>query len=87
MERRHVLFGRPSVLKLWSVVPIESSVSTLRFESYELNKHCRATYQSRVNNRSSFVFELVHSDILGSSRVPSVKDFKYFLFLLMTSLT
>ena len=32
-----------------------------------------------VNNRSSFAFELVHSDVWGRSRVPSVKGFTYFL--------
>jgi len=67
--------------KLWS----ESSVSTLGCESCELGKHHRATYQSRVNNRSSSAFELVHPDVWSPCRIPSVKSFRY-EFLLMTSL-
>jgi len=75
----HWRLGHPSVQMLWSVVLIDSSVSTLGDESCELGKHYRTTYQSRINNHSSFVFELVHSDVWGPSRVPSVKGFKYFL--------
>ena len=75
----HWCLGHLSVQKLRSVVPITSSISSLGCESCELNKHHRATYQSRVNNRSNFAFELVHSDVWGPSRVPSIKDFRYFL--------
>jgi len=70
------------VQKLWFVVPIDSSVSTLGCESCELGKHHCATYQSRVNNRSSSAFELVHSDVWGPSHVPSVKGFRYFLIFI-----
>jgi len=70
--------GHPSVLKLRSVIPIESSIFSLGRESCELVKHHHATFKSRVNNRSSSAFDLVHSDIWGTSRVPSIKGFKYF---------
>jgi len=62
-----------------SVIPVESSISSLGCESCELGKHHRAIFQSRVNNRSSSAFELVHSNVWGPSRVPSIKDFRYFL--------
>ena len=44
-----------------------------------MDKHHRVSFSSRVNNRSSPAFELVHSDVWGSSRVPSSKGFRYFL--------
>jgi len=42
-------------------------------------KHHSVSFPSRVNNRNSSAFELVHSDIWGPSCVPSSKDFRYFL--------
>jgi len=76
----HWRLGHPSVQKLRSVVPITSSVFTLNCKSCELGKHHRATYHSRVNNRSSTAFELVQSDVWGPSHVPFIKSFRYFLF-------
>ena len=61
-----------------SVVPVESFVSTLGFTTCELGKQHHVFFPSRVNNRSSSVFELVHSDIWDPYCVPSVKDFRYF---------
>ena len=43
---RYWRMGHPSVQKLQSVIPIESSISTLGYESCELGKHYCATYQS-----------------------------------------
>ena len=48
--------------KFKSVIPVEFSISSLGCESYELGKHHCATFQSQVNNRNSFAFELVHFD-------------------------
>ena len=76
----HWRLGHPSVQKLRSVIPIESSIPSLACESCELGKHHRATFQSRVNNRSSSAFELVHYDIWCPSRVLFNKGFRYFLF-------
>ena len=56
-----------------------SSISSLGCESCELGKHHRAIFQSRVNSRSSYTFELVHSDVWGPSRKPSIKGFRNFL--------
>ena len=63
------------------VVSISSSVSSLDYESCELSKHHRATYPSRVNNRSCSAFELVRSDVWGSSHVSFVKNLDIFSFL------
>jgi len=69
----------PSMQKLRSVIPIESSISSLGCESCELDKHHCTTFQSWVNNRNSSAFELVHSNVWGPSHVPSIKGFRYFL--------
>ena len=74
--------GHPSVQKMWSVIPIEPSISSLGCESCELGKHHHATFQSRVNSRNSSAYELVHSDVWGPSRVPSIKGVKYFLLFI-----
>jgi len=71
--------GHPSLQKIRSVIPVESFISSLSCKSCELGKHHRATFQSRVNNRSSSAFELVHSDVWNPSRMPSIKGFRYFL--------
>jgi len=70
--------GHPLVQKLQFVVPIEFSISVLSCESCKLGKHHRATYQSGINNHNSSTFELIHSDVWGPSRVPSVKGFRCF---------
>jgi len=71
--------GSPLVQKMRSVIPVESSISSLGYESCELGKYHRAAFQSRVNSRSSFAFELVHFNVWESSCVPSIKGFRYFL--------
>jgi len=83
---RHWRLGHPSLQKIQSVIPVESSISSLGCEFCELGKHHRATFQSRVNSHSSSVFELVHSDVWGPNRMPSIKGFKYFLFFVARSL-
>jgi len=62
----HWSLGHLLQQKFRSVVLITSSVSSLECESCELAKQHHATYQTRVNNRSSSVFKLVHSDVWGS---------------------
>ena len=47
-----------------------------------MGKASSCLFFSRVNNRSSSAFELVHSDIWGPSRVFSVKSFRYFLIFI-----
>ena len=61
----HWRLGHPLLQKFRSVIPVESSVFSLGCESCELGKNHRATFQSRVNNRKSFTFELVHYDVGG----------------------
>jgi len=77
----HWRLGHPSMQKLQFVVPIKSSISSLGCEYCELDIH-RATFKSRVDNRSSFMFELVRSDVWGPTRVLSSKGFRYFLLFI-----
>jgi len=75
----HWCWGHPSLQKLWSVIFVESSFSTLGCAFYEMGKHHRVFFLSRVNNHNSSAFELVHSDVWGPSPVLLSKDFRYFL--------
>ena len=75
----HWRLDHPSMQKFQSVIPVGSFVSYSGCDSCELGKHHCAIFQSRVNNRSSYAFELVHSDVWGLSRVPSIKGFRYFM--------
>jgi len=81
----HWRLGHSSLQKMRSVIPVESSISSLGCESCELGKLHRATFQSRVNSCNSFAFELVHFDVWGPSCMPSIKGFRFFCSLLMTS--
>ena len=76
----HWHLDHPSFQKMRSIIFVETSISSLGCESSELDKYHHATFPSRVNSRSSSPFELVHSDIWGSSLMPSIKGFRYFLF-------
>ncbi|KAK4385974.1 Retrovirus-related Pol polyprotein from transposon TNT 1-94 [Sesamum angolense] len=59
------------------VLPIKSP--HLECESCELGKHHRASFPSRVDNRSSSPFTLVHSDIWGPCYFESISGFHYFI--------
>ena len=65
--------------KLRQVIPSLSSISTLKCEAYQLNKHHRNSFPRRVESRELQFFELVHTDIWGPSRVKSQKEFQYFV--------
>ncbi|PRQ49627.1 putative RNA-directed DNA polymerase [Rosa chinensis] len=51
--------------------------SALRCETYVLAKSHRATYSPRVSNKSVIPFELIHSDVWGPSREPTVSGMRY----------
>ena len=82
----HWRLGHPSLQKIRSIIPVESSISSLCCESCELGNHHHATFPSRVNNRSSSPFELVHSDIWVLVVCPLLRILDIFCSLLMTSL-
>ncbi|KAK4381918.1 Retrovirus-related Pol polyprotein from transposon RE2 [Sesamum angolense] len=82
----HCCLGHPSLAKLEQLLPLESAVSKLECEFYELGKHHRVSYPSRVNNCSSSPFDLVHSNVWGPSRIEFVGGLDILLALLMITL-
>jgi len=82
----HWRLGHPSLQKLRSVVLVESFVSTLGCASREFGKHHHVSFPSRVNNRSSSAFELIHNDVGVLVVCLRLKALDIFLFLLLTSL-
>ena len=48
-------------------------------ESYQLGKHHRSSYSSRDDIPSSAPFDLLHCDVWGSSRTPSVSGHHYYI--------
>ena len=69
--------GHPSLNKLKKMVPNLSHLQSFQCESCQLGKHARSSFQNKKNNQSKYPFEIVHSDIWGPSRVPSVLGFRY----------
>ncbi|RDX95195.1 hypothetical protein CR513_22320, partial [Mucuna pruriens] len=74
----HNCLGHLSLAKLKLMVPSLNKLSTLDYESCQLGKHVRSTFPNQVNKRCNFSFSIVHSDILGPSRVTSF-GFNYFV--------
>jgi len=75
----HNRLGHPSLSKLRKMDVSLSTLSSLQCESCQLDKQTRASFPSSPNSRSTFPFQLVHSDVWGPSRVSSVFGFRYFV--------
>ena len=75
----HNRLGHPSVSKLRQMDASLSTLSSLPCESCQLGKHTRSSFSGNLNSRSTSPFQLVHSDVWGPSRVPSVFGFQYFV--------
>ena len=73
--------GHPSVQIMRFVISIESYISSLGCESCELGKYHRATFQGRVNSRSSSAFELVYSDVWVLVVCPLLRVLNIFYFV------
>ena len=78
-ELLHNRFGHPSLLKLKHLVPSLSSLSVLECESCQLGKQSRVSFPKIVNNKALAMFDIVHSDIWGPSRVSTILGFNYFV--------
>ena len=75
----HNRLGHPSLSKFQKLVPHFSSLSLLECESYQLGKHTRVLFPKRLDPRTKFPFELVHTDVWGPSRSTSTLGFHYFV--------
>lgn len=80
-ELLHSQLGHPSLLKLHKMVPSLSSSSLVECESCQLGKHTRTSFPKRVNNRATAMFDIVHSDIWGPSRVNSSLGYYFVIFV------
>jgi len=75
----HFRLGHASLKFIKSLFSFVKNISKLECESCQFGKHHRTLFSSRVVNRCSSPFEIVHIDIWGSTRVKSVSDFSYFV--------
>ncbi|XP_075111907.1 uncharacterized protein LOC107787662 [Nicotiana tabacum] len=75
----HNRLGHPSLAKLQKLIPSLFTLSSIECESCQLGKHTRISFPKRVNNRAISMFDIVHSDIWGPSRVVSNLRFQYFV--------
>lgn len=66
--------GCPSLMKLH-----QKCVFVLECEGCQLGKHHRSSFHRHVENCQLQSFELVHTNILGPSRVKNSKGFQYFV--------
>ena len=61
------------------MIPRFSSLSSIECESCQLGKHTRVSFPKRLDHRTKSLFDLVHTDIWGHSRVESTLGFRYFV--------
>jgi len=68
--------SHPSLAKMQQPIPSLSKLSSLSCESCQLRKHSYSSLPSNVS-QCAFLFALIHSNILGLSRVQSNLGFQY----------
>ncbi|PRQ21141.1 putative RNA-directed DNA polymerase [Rosa chinensis] len=81
----HRRLGHPPFSLMKTTMPtlfIGVNESALRCETCVLAKSHRATYSPRVSNKSVIPFELIHSDVWGPSREPTVSGMRYFVLFI-----
>ena len=75
----HSRLDYKSLSKFRKLVPHFSSLSSLECESCQLGKHTRVFFLKSLDPRTRSYFELVHTDVWGSSRSTSTLGFRYFV--------
>ena len=78
----HNCLGHPNISKLRKMVPRFSSLSSIECESCQLGKHTRVSFPKHLDQRTKSPFELVHTDVWGSSQAESTLGFRYFVILI-----
>nr|KYP51688.1 Retrovirus-related Pol polyprotein from transposon TNT 1-94 [Cajanus cajan] len=61
------------------MVPHLSRLESLECESCQLGKHVRASFPNSINSRAMSPFDVIHSDVWGPSRVPSLLGHRYYV--------
>nr|KYP40247.1 Retrovirus-related Pol polyprotein from transposon TNT 1-94 [Cajanus cajan] len=75
----HRRLGHPSLNKLKKMVPHLSCLESLECESCQLGKHVRTSFPNSINSRAVSPFDVIHSDVWGPSRVPSLLGHRYYV--------
>nr|KYP75541.1 Retrovirus-related Pol polyprotein from transposon TNT 1-94 [Cajanus cajan] len=75
----HCRLGHPSLNKLKKMVPYLSRLESLKCESCQLGKHVRTSFPNSINNRAVSPFDVIHSNVWGPSRVPSLLGHRYYV--------
>ena len=70
--------GHSSLSKLQKMLPGLSKLSSIECESCQLGKHTRSSFPKKLNNRATFMFDVVHLDNWGPSRISTNLGFQYF---------
>ena len=74
----HQRLGHPSISKLCQALS-GISMSSFECESCQLDKHFWASYPHLDSIPSKSLFDLIHCDVWGHSRVPSILGFSYYI--------
>ena len=74
----HRRLGHPCFDKLQKTLPW-LSLTQFVCESCQLGKHHRSSYSSRNGIPSSAPFDLLHCDVWGPSRTPSISGHRYYI--------
>ena len=75
----HNRLGHPILSKFRKLVPHFSSLSSLKCESCQLEKHTRVLFPKHLDRRTKSPFVLVHTTVWGPSRSTSTLGFRYFV--------
>ena len=61
------------------MVPRFSNLSSIEYKSCQLGKHTCVPFPKCLDQRTKSLFELVHTDVWGPSRIESTLGFRYFV--------
>ena len=75
----HRRLDHQNIFKLQKMVSHFSNLSSLECESCQLEKHTLVSFLKRLKSQTKSPFELIHTDIWGSSRTASTLGFQYFV--------
>ena len=75
----HSRLGHPNISKFRIMVPLFSSLSSIKCESCQLGKHTRVLFPLLLDQRIKSHFELVHTNVWGPSLTESTLGFRYFV--------
>ena len=75
----HRRLSHPNISKLWKMISLFSSLSTLEYESCQLGKHTRVSFPKRLESRTKSPFELVYTDFWGLSHTVSTLGIRSFV--------